>query len=152
MSYDLLVFHPAAAPRDRVAFEAWLHPALEAPPVNASSMSGNLPDFYAFLTQTFPDVNGKGVNAAVLLAPPRPGLWARLRGQRAPAALDPAWLADYAALPNALLIGFDWTMADEALSRVVNTARATEVGVYDMSGETGDILHDASQFDAFEGR
>ena len=126
MSYDLLVFDPAAAPRGRKQFLTWYEkmtrwseghsyddPAKTTPALRA---------WYESIRRSFRNMNGPGApNDHDLMTP---GVEDRL--------------ADYSIAHNAIYVTFPWSIAEEAYDLVRRLAVMHKVGFYDVSGDEGD--------------
>lgn len=160
MSYDLLVFDPEVAPRDRVEFQAWFvglgvsTNGRNAP--TPEEAAGKLGAFYDRLRRHYPPMNGPDAPPLMPPAPaPKPGLLARLLGLKTaapptPAPFKEAFLTDYSFLPGAIYLGFAWSIAAEAYSDVVSAAIATGLGLYDISGPGGAVLHDRAELEQLD--
>ena len=155
MSYDLLVFNPDVAPRDRDAFMLWYRELVkwgeQRDYSQISGASGNLPDFYERISCHYKPMNGP--NAYVFKAAPAPSptrsLWAKIIGSTQVAQPHQAhWneelLTDYSIAEHAIYMSFSWSINAEAYSSVVSDAIATGVGFFDVSAQNGDILHDVA--------
>lgn len=121
VSYDLMVFDPTAAPRQRHEFLAWYtiqvqgreshgynDPAILTPALRA---------WFDEMIETFPPLNGP-------LAGGDP---------------DDPKVAEYCLGRSMILAGFAWSEADAAYDLVKKLARSHGVGFFDLSGEDGDI-------------
>ncbi len=120
MSYDLMVFDPVVAPRDRGAFAEWY--ALQAewseghsyddPVVTAPGLQA----WYEEITKTYPNMNGPGA----------------VDDDR----VDDA--ADYSIGHSIIYGAFRWSQAEEVYSLFRMLAEKHAVGFYDVSGDEGD--------------
>ena len=120
MSYDLMVFDPAVAPREREAFVKWYHAQAEwaeghgydDPAVTTSQLR----DWYEQIRRIYPNMNG-------------------------PDAADDDNIdraADYSIGKHVIYATFPWSLAEEIYPVVRSLAVECEVGFYDVSGEEGD--------------
>ena len=120
MSYDLLVFDPAVAPKDRQAFLEWWHgvgewteghsyddPAVTTP---------GLRDWFDEMRERFPAMNGPFASQDY----------------------DNPCVTDYSICLNAIYAAFAWSQAEEAYPVVRELAVKHAVGFYDASGDEGD--------------
>lgn len=121
MSYDLMVFAPEEAPRERPAFMAWYERQVEwndgldyNDPANATEA---LREWFMAMTKEFPPMNGP------------------LRSND----LDDAHLSDYAIAKHVIYVAFAWSLAEEAYKTSCELAAKYKVGLFDPSGE-GTIL------------
>lgn len=117
MSYDLMVFDTAEAPKERAAFLTWLEgqpqgddPAVASPPLRAC---------FADLIQTFPPMNGP------------------LAVEELPE--DDRLVTDYAIAPKLIHMAFAWSKAEMAYGAVFERAGKHGVGFFDMSSEEGEV-------------
>lgn len=163
MSYDLLVFNPEVAPRDRKEFMSWYQELTkwgEDRDYNSpDGLTGNLPAFYDTLRIHYPPMNGPHAHN---LEPPqgtglrtKSGLWGKLFGTRPKPSLpapkfNEAFVTDYCIAENAIYLAFAWSISAEAYSSVVSTAISTGVGFFDVSASNGQILHDREQLTDLE--
>jgi hypothetical protein len=126
LSYDLMVFDPLTAPRDRVAFKDWYDlqtewseghsyddPAVTTPQLRA---------WYEEIRKTYPNMNGLGAPSDEDLM--TPGVEDRLAG--------------YTIGEHAIYADFRWSEAEAAYDTVRRLATEHGVGFYDVSGDEGD--------------
>ena len=121
MSYDLMVFDPAAAPRDRMQFLAWYETQTEW----QESHGYNNPDipapalirWFREIITTFPPMNGP-------LASDDP---------------DDPKVTDYSLGRSVIYAAFAWSEAETAFKHVKELAAKHGIGFFDVSGEDGDI-------------
>lgn len=120
MSYDLLVFDPASAPREREAFRNWFRAQAEwaeehqydDPEVTTPALRG----WYEAIRQVYPNMNGK---------------------DRADEdQLDRA--ADYSIGSAMIYATFPWSLAEDVYPIFRRLAVEHQVGFYDVSGDEGD--------------
>jgi hypothetical protein len=120
MSYDLMVFDPATAPRGREPFLAWFREQAEW----TEEHGYNDPDvatvelrrWYEAIRQIYPNMNG-------------------------PDAADDDHIdqaADYSIGTSVIYAGFPWSLAEEVYPTVRQLAVECGVGFYDVSGDEGD--------------
>jgi len=126
MSYDLLVFDPKDAPRDRGAFEKWWDRTAEWSEGHSYDDPANttpeLRAWYADIRKIFRNLNGPGSPSDDDLMVP--GIEDRL--------------TDYSIGYHAIYAGFRWTTAEEAYTLARELAVRHKVGFYDVSGDEGD--------------
>ncbi|WP_322891241.1 MULTISPECIES: hypothetical protein [unclassified Yoonia] len=165
MSYDLLVFDPAVAPRGRTEFMIWYNQLVkwnEDRDYNSPvGVTGNLREFYEVMRKEFPPMNGPDAYDFDQPSPPllesKPkGFLSKIFGSKAlssspPPAFNEALVTDYCIAGNAIYIAFAWSVSDLAYNRVFNTALTTGVGFFNVSADSGEILHDLTQFEHFMG-
>ncbi len=116
MSYDLIAFDPAAAPRDRAAFLGWIKTALSETP-SAGELAAAAPQLWAWrndMCQTFPAAAGPG-------------------------AFDPdsppqTRNAGYRFASNLIIASLHWDVSGQAIYQARRIARAHNVGLFDASG------------------
>jgi hypothetical protein len=115
MSYDLLVFEPSAAPRDRAEFLKWWSAQsqwTEEHGYNDPSVPPlALQSWYNEITATFPNLNGPGVSDDEI-------------GPRH---------TDYTLGQSLIYAGFAWTEAETAYPLVRELAVKHQVGFFDAS-------------------
>jgi hypothetical protein len=163
MSYDLLVFDPEVAPRNRDEFILWYKDLTqwgENRNYNSSEgTSGNLKAFYDRLRVYYPPMNGPEAYVFEVSQEVEPrtnkGLFAKLFGsaskQPAPKAkFDERFVTDYSIAENAIYMGFAWAIGAEAYSDVVSAAIETGVGFFDVSANNGVIMHDRDQLETLD--
>lgn len=165
MSYDLLVFDPNIAPRDRDEFMTWYGNITkweEDRDYNSpDGMTGNLPKFFDRIREEFPPMNDPFAydfdESPTLPVKEKPqGFLQKIFGQKK--AVEPekptfneALVTDYTLAESAIYMAFAWSVSDQAFNRVVNAALSSEVGFFDVSANNGVILHDPKQFDDWMG-
>ena len=123
MSYDLLVFEPTAAPRNREQFTAWWHAQAEWSEPHSYNdpavTSASLRDWYVEIRMTFPNLNGPG-------------------GPTDEMDFDNPRLTDYSIGKVVIYAAFPWSQAEVAYDLVRELAVKHNVGFYDVSGDEGD--------------
>jgi hypothetical protein len=117
MSYDLMVFAPEVAPKDRKGFMAWYEQQAQwsegldyNDPANATE---NLHNWFLAVIKAFPPMNGP------------------LRSDD----LDNAHLSDYTIGRHVIHVGFAWSLAEVAHRTARELAARHDVGFFDASGE-----------------
>lgn len=126
MSFDLAVFAPEAAPRDRDAFIAWYFqqtewneghsyddPAITTPGLRA---------WFFEMIKAFPAMNGPFA--------------AHLNEDFE----EPPRESDYSIGKQMIYVGFAWSCADDAYELVRALAEKHKIGFYDVSSEDGEIV------------
>jgi hypothetical protein len=120
MSYDLLVFDPGNAPRDRAAFREWWDRQAEWSENHGyNDPSVTTPELKAWfdeIRQTFPPMNGP----------------------HATNDYDNPRLTDYSIGRHVIYAAFAWSVAEDAYPVVRQLAVKHRVGFYDASGDEGD--------------
>lgn len=120
MSYDLLVFEPAAVPVEPAAFQAWYDAFTRwdgAWDYNDPALcSAALQRWEAGMRRRFWALNGPYAS--------RTGPWFR-----------PSDSVDLACAPNAIYAGFAWNRADVARESALALAKRHGLGFYDISGD-----------------
>jgi hypothetical protein len=120
MSYDLMVFDPVSAPRERSAFMGWYDQQTQwsedhgygDPDVTTPGLRA----WYEAIRQTYPNMNG-------------------------PDAADDDHIddsADYSIGRHIIYAAFRWSQAEEVYPLVRSLAVEHGVGFYDVSGDEGD--------------
>ena len=124
MSYDLMVFEPSAAPRDRSAFMEWYRIQTEwseehsyDDPANTSLV---LQQWFAEFSKTYPPMNG-------------PHAVSEDR-------LDDPFVTDHCIGKNLVYSAFAWSVAESALPAMRELALKHGAGFFDVSAEEGEIL------------
>ena len=123
MSYDLMVFDPAAAPKKREEFLAWYDELTEwgdehgydDPIVTTIALRAWFMDMIGI----FPAMNGP-YSASF-------------------SANSESRLADYSIEKSAIYIGFSWSVAEEAHETVAMLAAKHGVGFFDVSSDKGAV-------------
>ncbi len=120
MSYDLMVFDPASASREREAFIAWYQAQAEWTEDHGyddpAVATAELRLWYQKMRQIYPNMNGPD---------------AANDDQ-----LDRA--ADYSIGKHVIYAAFPWSLAEEVYLDVRRLAVECRVGFYDASGDDGD--------------
>ena len=126
MSYDLMVFDPADAPRDRAHFIEWYKRTTEWNEGHSyndpAATTGDLRAWHDEIREAFPNMNGPGSPSDEDLM--RPGV--------------EDYLADYSIGHHAIYVAFLWSTAEEAYEKARCLAVKHGVGFYDVSGDEGD--------------
>ncbi len=121
MSYDLMVFDPTVAPRDREAFMAWYDVqtawsedhTYDDPSVTAVSLQS----WFHEMRGQFPAMNGPHRSDS-----------------------EDAHVSDYCIGRSVIYGAFAWSLAEEAYDRMKSLAVKHGVGFFDVSADDGDIL------------
>jgi hypothetical protein len=121
MSYDLMVFDPAAAPHTREDFLEWYERQTEwgeghsydDPQVTTPALAG----WFAEISQSFPPMNGP----------------------LASNDYDDPKVTDYSIGRSVIYAAFAWSQAEAALQAVDRLAAKHGVGFFDVSSEQGEI-------------
>jgi hypothetical protein len=165
MSYDLLVFDPMFAPRERTEFMVWYRDLVqwkEDRDYNSPmGMSGKLNLFFDTIRDEFPAMNGPYaydfiISNKSISEPKQKTLWEKIfsirkTNEKIQPRFNEALVTDYCLATNAIYMCFAWSVADQAYNRVFNIALSTGVGFFNVSANDGEILHDAKQFEDFMG-
>ena len=116
MSYDLMVFEPSRAPRDRAAFMEWYDRQTTWSEPHGyddpSATSPRLRAWYEVMIADFADMNGDLPDSAY----------------------DDPTITDYCIGRDVIYAGFRWSRAEEAYRAVRDRAEKHGVGFYDVSG------------------
>lgn len=127
MSYDLMVFEPTKAPRDRKAFMDWYQRQVEWSEDheynNPAVCSQSLQRFYSKLSEHFPSMN---VDDETFEAMEEAGTDNRL--------------TDYSLGSAVIYAAFAYSVAEEAYTTMRSLAIENKVGFFDVSSNDGEIL------------
>lgn len=119
MSFDLVVFDAASAPRQKEAFLVWYEEQAQWSEGHAYDDVGRaapgLQAWYRKLIQTFPPTHGPDA--------PEDG------------EADEACQADYLIGSQVIHVSFGWSKAVTALQQVVEIARVNSVGFFNVSSK-----------------
>lgn len=123
MSYDLMVFDPASAPRTRAAFLEWYAQQQgadeERPPSDdPKSLTPALQNWFSEMIQTFPPLNGP-------LATDE--------------NVDDPKATDYGLARRYIYACFGWSQAEAAFEHTVKLAEKHRVGFFDVSSDESDV-------------
>ena len=122
MSFDLMVFDPAAAPRDRAAFMEWYAQQTEWSEDHSyddpAVASPALQRWFAEMAQDFPPMNGP-------LSDP---------------VADGPEVTDHCIGRQVIYSAFAWSMADKAHAKMRELAIKHGVGFFHASDDPGEIL------------
>ncbi len=125
MSYDLMVFEPDAAPRDRDAYMAWYHQVTQWKEGHSyddpAISSPNLQVWYRDMIPSFPAMSGPD---RISEGDPR---------------FDTDCLTDYSCASNAIYVCFAWSLAGAAYERTLKLAAKHRVGFFDVSATDGAV-------------
>lgn len=127
MSYDLMVFEPSKAPKDRTAFMGWYEQQVqwsEDHNYNDSSFcSEALQRFYGELSEHFPNMN---VEDEIFEAMEEAGTDNRL--------------TDYSLGSAVIYAAFAYSVAEEAYTIMRELALKHQVGFFNVSSNDGEII------------
>jgi len=115
MSYDLSVFDPSAAPRDRAGFKAWFSEQVEDGECYFVGSSDCLRAWHAAMLPNWPDMQEVDDDQ-----------------------VDDPHITGYNCTPQSIYFDFRWSVADEAYEATRRHAVECGVGFYDVSGDEGD--------------
>ena len=119
MSYDLLVFEPTVAPRDREAFYAWYKAFMESQDdetaYDLSTTSAKLQTWYHAMIADWPDMQKVSDDE-----------------------IDSPRITGYSFAEHAIYLDFRWSEAEDAYDAVRKSAEEQGIGFYDVSGDEGD--------------
>ena len=115
MSYDLFVFDPSAAPRDRAAFLAWFNEQVGDSECYFVGSSEGLRAWHNVMLPKWPDMQEVDDDQA-----------------------DDPHVTGYSCTPQSIYIDFRWSVAEEAYEATRRNAVECKVGFYDVSGDDGD--------------
>jgi hypothetical protein len=115
MSYDLFVFDPSAAPRERSAFRAWFDEQLQSGEDNPANSSVCLQTWYEAMLSEWPNMQEIDDDQ-----------------------VDNPQVAGYSCASHSIYIDFRWTVAELAYEATRSNAVKCGVGFYDVSGDDGD--------------
>jgi hypothetical protein len=115
MSYDLFVFDPSAAPRERAAFLAWFNNQVEDGECYFVGSSVCLQAWHNAMLPQWPDMQEIDDDQA-----------------------DDPHVTGYSCTPQSIYIDFRWSVAEEAYEATRRNAVQHGVGFYDVSGDDGD--------------
>ncbi len=124
MSYDLMVFEPTAAPRERQAFLDWFDGQAEwsedhgydDPKVSSPALQA----WFAAVITTFPPMNGPYARAT-------------------DSQHEDSMTADYCVGRDVIYVAFSWSRAQQAYDLVRSLAARTGIGFYDVSSSLGEV-------------
>ncbi|WP_299651024.1 hypothetical protein [uncultured Tateyamaria sp.] len=126
MSYDLMVFNPAVAPRTRTTFLQWYGDITRWEEArdytDPIGMTGSLISFYHLFRRDFPPLNGPH---AVALE-----------------NVDDPYVTEYSFASDAIYLSFAWSIAELAREATLDAALNTAVGFFDVSETNGAIAYD----------
>lgn len=124
MSYDLMAFNPAAAPRGRDEFMSWFRaqskweePHSYDDPKNTDSP---LKEWLLHFMKEFPAMNGPYAAGDDMIDDPH--------------------VTDYSMAKDVVYCCFAWSLADEAYTRMKESTACYAVGFFNVSADTGEIV------------
>jgi hypothetical protein len=122
MSYDLMVFAPEAAPRERGAFLQWFAQQAEWGEAHSyddpAVSTPELRSWFLDIITTFPPLNGPYATDDV----------------------DDPRVTDYSVAHGVIYAAFAWSEAEPARETVVRLARQHRVGFFDVSSDDPAIV------------
>jgi hypothetical protein len=123
VSYDLMVFDPASAPRNRAAFLAWYDEQQsgeeDVPPSDdPQSLTPALQAWFAEMIETFPPLNGPLARDE---------------------DVDDPKTTDYGLARTYVYACFGWSQAESAYEHTVKLAQKHRVGFFNVSDEKADV-------------
>jgi hypothetical protein len=125
VSYDLMVFEPDEAPRDRNAFLDWYRLQTQWPEDHAyndpAETTERLAAWYAEMRRDFPNMNGPGAPGVDEDDHPHPRL------------------TDYAIGRSVIYAAFAWSQAESAYAAVRTLAVKHRVGFFNVSARDGEV-------------
>jgi hypothetical protein len=121
VSFDLLVFDPKVAPRDRKGFLAWFDLQAEWPEDhgynNPDVCSPDLRAWFHDMREAFPPLNGP----------------------HASDDYDNQRIADYSIGKSLIYVGFRWSEVETAYEKMFELAKKHRVGLYYVSADDGEV-------------
>ncbi|VVE36385.1 hypothetical protein PIN31009_03890 [Pandoraea iniqua] len=122
MSYDLMVFEPTAAPKDRQQFMTWFQGqtawseahSYDDPVVSSPALQA----WFLEMVQHFPAMNGPYASDDV----------------------DDPKVTDYCVGQVVIYSAFAWSCAEEAYGAMKRLADKHSVGFFDVSADQGEII------------
>lgn len=122
MSYDLMVFEPTVAPRNRNEFMAWYDRQTEWSEDhsydNPSVSSPKLRAWFLDMLETFPAMNGPYASGN----------------------FDDPKVTDYSVGRDVIYAAFAWSQAELAFKAMVTLASKHGVGFFDVSADDGAVI------------
>jgi hypothetical protein len=122
MSYDLMVFDPAAAPQKRAEFMEWYEEQVKWSEDHSyedhSVTSEILQNWFLEMIQHFPAMNGPLASGED----------------------DEPTVTDYCIGRSVIYTAFAWSCAESAYQKMRELAVKHQVGFFDVSAEEGEIL------------
>jgi hypothetical protein len=123
MSYDLLVFQPGKAPREREAFLSWW---------------GKTAEWSEDHGYDDPNVSTPQLKAWFLeMIEPYPAMNGPFSSEELPE--DDAAVTDYSVGKEAIYAAFAWSKAEAAYTQVFNLAAKHQLGFFDASSDTSAV-------------
>ena len=123
MSYDLAVFDPDTAPKERKAFLIWFGEMTEWAESHGyddpTVTTPNLRALFMEMITTFPAMNGPFSKEEL--------------------PVDEASLTDYCVGKSLIYVGFSWSKADEAHPHLLQLAEKYKVGFFNVSSDESDV-------------
>jgi hypothetical protein len=123
MSYDLMVFDPATAPRARSEFLTWYRKQTEWAEDHdyndPAVCTPHLRAFFEELISSFPPMNGPYASDDI----------------------DDDTVTDYSVGRSVIYAAFAWSQQERARAAMVALAQKHEVGFFDVSATDGDVVY-----------
>ena len=124
MSYDLMVFEPLIAPKERHEFMAWYRLQTKWGEdhnyQDHAVSSHNLQAWLLEMTKSFPAMNGPLASYDI--------------------NVDGEDITDYSIGKSIILASFSWSVVEEAHTKMRSLAIKHKVGFFDVSASNGEIL------------
>lgn len=121
MSYDLMVFEPAAAPASKAEFLTWYEKQTEWTEGHGyddpAVTTPKLRQWYEAMAADFPPLNGPDASED----------------------LDDPTVSDYSVGQSVIYVAFAWSQAEAAYKAVRAAAEAAGVGFFNASGSDAEI-------------
>jgi len=130
MSYDLAVFEPEAAPKNRAEFLAWFERqtkwdephGYDDPAVSTSTLRS----WFMDIIKEFPPMNGPYAGNDLV-------------------DIDDSHLTDYSVGTSLIYAAFAWSLAELAYTTMFRLAEKHRIGFFNVSSDTGEVcLPDAA--------
>ena len=116
MSYDLVVFNPETAPKNKEDFKTWFDKQIDLADNRSYSdlefINKNLESCFLEIVKSFPALNGPYSNNDI----------------------DQENMTDYDVSENIICASFPWSSSDQAYNNTKQLAEKHNVGFYDVSG------------------
>jgi hypothetical protein len=123
MSYDLAVFDPSIAPRDRAEFLAWFEKQTEWKEAHdyddPKVATPVIRRCFLELVEVFPPMNGPYAKEEL--------------------PEDEDTLTDYSVAHALLYVAFAWSKSEEAYETMMHVAETHGVGFFNVSSESSDV-------------
>ncbi len=137
LSYDLMVFEPTAAPKDRAQFMQWYAKQTEWSEEHSyqdhAVASEALQAWFKEIAELFPPMNGP-------------------LAFKYDEDADDSKVTDYSIGRHVIYSGFSWRIAEEAYPKMRELAIKHHVGFFDVSATNGEILFPTQRVTTTESR